>query len=126
MSDFQALLDECAMLADFVDQAEAQIKPYKEALANARCAVQAQMEVIGISSAKSSSGHGVALVNSASAKIVDADAFFDFVFEQGDSDFLQKRVSTEAVQQYLNEHNALPPGVEFTTVNTLRFTRAKH
>lgn len=126
MSDFSQLLEEYAQVAVFIDNKEAEISEIKKVRDKIKAALQAMMCEIGITNGKSVDGHAVTLVNTVSAKVEDADAFFNFVFETGDEGFLQKRVNNDAVKSYVDEHNGeCPPGVTMETVNSLRFTRAK-
>lgn len=125
MSEISELLEQYVLIADYVDSAEAQIKPAKEALANIKETLLAKMNELGLNSLKSNAGHGVARVMSTSAKVVDAEAFYDFVFDTGDTSFLTKHVSKDAVDAYLTATNQLPPGVTSESVTTIRFTRAK-
>lgn len=125
MSEVSELLEQYVLIADYVDAAEAQIKPAKESLANIKEALLAKMNELELNSLKSIAGHAVARVNSSSAKVVDAEAFYDFVFETGDTSFLTKHVSKDAVEEYLKATNTLPPGVASESTTTIRFTRAK-
>jgi len=60
-----------------------------------------------------------------SASVGDADTFFDFVFSsKGGREFLQARVSKEAVKQYIAEHGDLPPGINWYTEETIKVRRA--
>lgn len=128
MTEFQQLLEEYAQLAVYIDNKEEELSGIKKARDNAKAAVLAMMSSIGISSGKSTDGHQVVLVNTVSAKVADADAFFTFVFEhdEGGDHFLQKRVNNDAVKAYVDEHDGVcPPGITMDTVNSLRFTKAK-
>lgn len=125
MSKFQNLIDEYTTLEAFIDDKEAELKQVKEVRNRIKQALMAEMATIGIDHGKSTAGHTVTIVRSSSVKVVDAEAFFDFVFETGDSDFLTKRASSEAVEQYVAINNQLPPGVEMESSMTLRFNKAK-
>lgn len=125
MSGFKTLLEEYATIAAFIEDKEAELAGVKKIRDKIKEALMAQMNQIGVTNAKSIAGHNVTLVNNSSVKVVDAEAFFDFVFERGDSDFLTKRASTEAVEAYVTVNNQLPPGLEMTQTQTMRFTKAK-
>jgi hypothetical protein len=126
MTEFQQLLEEYAQLAVYIDGKEEELAGIKKARDNAKAAVLAMMSSIGITSGKSTDGHQVVLVNTVSARVADADAFFTFVFEEGGDGFLQKRVNNDAVKAYVDEHDGVcPPGITMDTVNSLRFTKAK-
>lgn len=125
MSEFAQLLEDYAAIRTFIEDEEAKIKPLKDVRDKIQAALQAQMNTMGVTNAKSVDGHAVVLATTNSAKVADADAFFNWVFEQGDDSFLQKRVAADRVKQYVDETNELPPGVTMDSVITLRFTRSK-
>ena len=121
--DFKSLLEEYATVAAFIDDKEAEIAQIKKVRDKIKVALMAKMNELGIDNAKSTAGHSVCVVTNAGVRVVDAEAFFDFVFESGDESFLTKRANTEAVEEYLKVNNQLPPGIEMTQAQTLRFTR---
>lgn len=125
MSEISEMLESYVQIADYIDTAEAQLKPAKEALANIKEALLGKMNELDLNSLKSQAGHAIARVKTVSAKVEDAEAFYDFVFETGDTSYLTKHVSKDAVEAYIAEHNATPPGVISEQVTTIRFTRAK-
>lgn len=59
-----------------------------------------------------------------SAKVADRDAFFDFVRENEAWDFLESRANKTAVQQFMEEHEDLPPGVDVSRVTTINIRRS--
>ena len=124
MTDFNQLLEEYASVAAFIDEKEAELSGIKKVRDKIKVALMATMNTLGLKNAKSSAGHGVTLVTNNSAKVVDAEAFYSFVFESGDTSFLTKHVAADAVKSYLDEEDKLPPGVEMTSSMTLRFNRA--
>ena len=125
MSEISQMLEEYVAIAEWLDSEEAKLKPAKEALGNIKEALLAQMNTLDLNSLKSQAGHAVARVKSSSAKVVDAEAFFDFVFDTGDTSFLTKHVSKDAVEAYLTAENKLPPGIASESVTSIRFTKAK-
>lgn len=125
MAEFKELLEEYAAVATYIDSKEKEIADTKKLRDKIKAALMAVMNDLDISNAKSIAGHAVTLVKNNSAKVVDAEAFYDFVFESGDTSFLTKHVASDAVGAYLDKHNVLPPGVEMASAITLRFTCAK-
>lgn len=125
MSNLQEMVQQLAAIEIYLEEQELALKPAKEAAKNLRMAVQAMMNEVGTDSAKTPDGHRVTLVTNTSARVVDGEAYFNFVDETGDFTFVQKRANLEAVLAYLAIHNEPPPGIELTTVNTLRFNRSK-
>lgn len=125
MSEFNNLLEEYATVAEYIDQKESEISEIKKVRDKIKAALMAVMNNESIANAKSKAGHAVCLVKNNSAKVVDGAAFHSFVLESGDTSFLTKHVAADAVDDYLKEHNQLPPGIEMTSALSLRFTKAK-
>lgn len=125
MAEFSELLEEYAVLAAYIDEKESELKGIKSARDNAKAALMAKMNELKMTNAKSQAGHAVTLVSGSTASVEDGEAFFNFVVDSGRSDMLTRRASVEAIEQYLEEHHKLPPGIKFTKAVTLRFTRAK-
>lgn len=121
---FSQLLEEYAAVAAYIDEKESEIAGIKKIRDKIKVALQAAMNSLDISTAKSTAGHRVDRVTSNACRVVDANAFYDFVFETGDTTFLTKHVASDAVKEYLDREKKLPPGVELTTAVTLRFTKA--
>lgn len=124
MAEFNELLEEYATLAAFIDEKENEIAKIKKVRDKIKAALMASMNTIGITNAKSLAGHSVCKVESNSAKVTDAEAFYNFIFETGDTSFLTKHCASDAVKAYLDEHKKLPPGVELVSALSLRFTKA--
>lgn len=126
MSVISEMLEEYVAIAEYVDDEMLKIKPYTEAMANIKEALLAQMNQLELNSLKSTAGHAVTRVKAISAKVEDAEAFYDFVFESGDTAFLTKHVAKDAVDTYMKEHEGeCPPGIKSESVTTIRFTKAK-
>lgn len=126
MSKFNELLEEYATIRAYIEEQEEALKEPKKVRDKIGQALLAEMNSIGLSNAKSKLGHAVTTVKSMSTKVVDREAWMNFVFEQGDDSFLTTHVGKEAVEQYLSEKNELPPGIAAESVITLRFTKAKN
>lgn len=123
--NLQELLEDYANLRNHIEAEEAKLKPFREALANLQAAVLAHLNQNGLDTAKTRDGHRINITRIQSARVVDAEAYFDFVFDTGDAAFLQKRVNAEAVSRFVEETGNLPPGVELTLIDSLRFTKAR-
>lgn len=97
-----------------------QMKPYKAGMTVIENAVTAHLLSLGENEGKrnvSFPGIGVAFRQQwTSAKVADADAFFDFVIDNNERQFLTSHVSKEAVKEYQEQHQgASPPGVDWTS-----------
>lgn len=62
---------------------------------------------------------------SASAKVADRDAFMHFVMENEAINFLTNHVSAEAVKEYIAEHDAVPPGLDYVQIVTVGVNRPR-
>jgi hypothetical protein len=95
----------------------------KAAFTNADAADKAKQERIGnlLLSRFQAAGiqsvrthHGTAYISTkTSATVADRDMFLNFVREAQAWDFLESRVNKTAVQEYKEQHQALPPGVNW-------------
>ena len=124
MAEFKEIMEDYAAICAFIDGEEAKIKVFKKTRDKIKVALMASMNTIGIDNAKTAAGHSVCRVLNNSAKVKDAEAFYDFIFESGDTSFLTKHCAADAVKAYLDEHKKLPPGIELVSAYTLRFTKA--
>lgn len=56
-------------------------------------------------------------------KVEDRTAFLGWVLETGKLEFLESRVSKSALDEYVEEHEDLPPGVKRTIDQTVNIQR---
>ena len=69
--------------------------------------------------------HGTAYKTVASSvSVADRDVFLDFVRDQDAWAFLESRANKSAVEEYLAEHEALPPGLNMTRVAKVNIRRS--
>ena len=69
--------------------------------------------------------HGTAYQSTKrSASIADGDAFRQYVINNGEFDLVDWRANANAVDDYIKEHGAVPPGVNFSTMITVGVSRA--
>lgn len=59
----------------------------------------------------------------ATAKVADKDQFMKFVIEGENWEFLENRVSKEAVEQFKAANDDLPPGISWSEVRTVNVRR---
>jgi hypothetical protein len=59
-----------------------------------------------------------------SATVADKEAFWDFVVANNEYGLVDKRVSKTAVEQYLEQHESLPAGINWRSEMTINFRRA--
>lgn len=58
-----------------------------------------------------------------SATIADGEAFWDYVVGQKAWDLVDKKANAPAVEDFINEHKIMPPGINFTKIQTLGVRR---
>jgi|SanBayMetagenome_1026888.scaffolds.fasta_scaffold103515_2 hypothetical protein len=58
-----------------------------------------------------------------SASIADGDAFREYVINNGEFDLVDWRANANAVDDFIKEHAAVPPGVNFSTTITVGVRR---
>lgn len=61
-----------------------------------------------------------------SAKVADRDVFLHFVVEHDALNFLESRVNKTAVEEYIAENGALPPGVDVVRKVEISVNRPKN
>lgn len=92
--------------------AEAEIAILDEKLQKLEAWLLTQMDSLGTSQLKSPDGFGTAYIRTQTrASCTDWGVFHQFIQETGRFDFMEKRVASKAVQDYLEETQGLPPGV---------------
>lgn len=76
--------------------------------------IKEQADAQGVTSFKTK--HGTAFLSTSDyANVADWDAVLTFIQEAGAFDMLEKRVSKIAVRGYIEEHKAVPPGINYGT-----------
>ena len=58
------------------------------------------------------------------SKVYDAEAFFDYVMQTGETELLYRRASDTAVQEFIKANKEVPPGIQVSTTYTLNFRKA--
>lgn len=76
--------------------------------------IKEQADAQGVTSFKTK--HGTAFLSTSDyANVADWDAVLTFIQDVGAFDMLEKRVSKIAVRGYIEEHKAVPPGINYGT-----------
>jgi hypothetical protein len=76
----------------------------------------------GVDSWKTAHGT-VYLSHTDSVKLVDADAYFEYVVENEAWDLIEKRAAKVAVRGFVEAHGSLPPGAELSTRIEVNFRK---
>ena len=57
------------------------------------------------------------------ATLADPEAFMQYVTANGAFHLMDRKANSKAVKDFVEEHNSLPPGCNFTTVRSLNVRR---
>jgi hypothetical protein len=96
------------------DRHKEELAPYKEAMNKIENELLRQMNEGNLENLKSDVGTAYVATRS-SATVADWDAFLDF---------LERRVSKVAAEEFLEEHASLPPGVSIARDTTVNIRKA--
>ena len=98
---------------------EEQDAELKQQLEMIEATIMQHMQRAGIQSVNT--GAGTAYISTDSrATIADWSAFSKWVLKNKAIDFLEQRVKKAAVEEYLQDTNELPPGVQFVRQHVVR------
>jgi len=96
------------------DEHKEKMKPFRDLLEKLNGALLDHLNNINSESVRTDAGT-VYKTEKTSATIADGDAFMGYVIENRDWDLLDRRANKTAVAAYIQEHGALPPGINFST-----------
>lgn len=113
LRDFKA--DVAARHKDEMEQITRRMKKIEERL-------RSGMEAVGAESLRTESGLCHKSVK-LSARVEDRDAYMQFVRETGAWEFLESKANKTAVEEYLDKHGVLPPGVSVFRIESIRVVR---
>lgn len=99
------------------------MKPYKEMWEKLTGAMMAYLNDTNSQSVKTGAGT-VFLSSRKTASLEDADAFMRYVVSNEAWDLLDRKANATAVADYIEEHDAPPPGVRFSVMETLNIRKA--
>ena len=85
--------------------------------------LQSFMEQAGADSIKTPNGTCYSTTRH-SASLADSEAFMKFVKDTDNYDLLDRKANVTAVRAYVEEHSALPPGVNLSSIKTIGVRRA--
>lgn len=87
---------------------------YKEALDNLNSVLLNHLNDVGANSVNTDEGT-VYRTEKKSASLTDSAAFMKYVVTNGAYDLIDRKANVTAVVEFMKEHNALPPGVNFSS-----------
>lgn len=105
-------------------QYEADVLPLDALLDQLGQHLQAYMNSNGLKSVPTEHGHAIQ-VTKTNATVSDWDAFYQFLLQTGRLDFLQKRVASTALAEYVEETTTAPPGVSFFVERQVQVRKPK-
>ena len=108
--------------AQFKAESEAKLAKYDEALDKMEAALLKVFDSTGMESVKTEFGTAYTSTRTA-ASIADPDAFMTYCKENDAWHMLEKRVSKAAVEQYKDEHQDVPPGINWRAERTVNIRR---
>lgn len=121
------LVSQYVRLRDKIKEAEdahkAKLKDAKEYLEELNTRLLQRLNEVGGESVKTSSGT-VYRTTRRSASIADGDAFRQFVINNEAFDLVDWRANANAVDDFIKEQQAPPPGVNFSTAFTVGVRRS--
>lgn len=102
---------------------EASVADINTAMSRLENAIQATLDKQGVEAVRTE--HGTAFKStSTSATVADWDSLLSFVRENERWDMLEKRVAKTAVDAFREEHDDLPPGVNYRQAISIGVRRA--
>lgn len=125
--DISKRVDQYVALRDKIkkldDEHKEKMKPYREVLEKLNGVLLEHLNQIGGDSVRTEAGT-VYRTAKKSASLADADAFMRFVIGNEAWDLLDRKANVTAVADFIEENNAAPPGVNFSTAFVVGVRRA--
>ena len=116
--DISKRVDQYVRLRDLIKEKEeahkAEIKPYKEMLDKLNAVLLDHLNTINGESVRTDTGT-VYRTEKKSAGLADPDAFMRYVIGNEAWDLLDRKANSTAVADFIEDNQAPPPGVNFTT-----------
>lgn len=127
MTDIAKRVEQFVKLRDLIkqknDEHKKLMKPYNETLEQLNALLLAHLNGLNGNSVATDAGT-VYRTEKKTASLADAEAFMEFVIANGAYDLLDRKANVTAVEDHIKEHNAPPPGVNFTSTFTVGVRRA--
>lgn len=116
MADIAKRVEQYVKLRDLIKQKNDEHKkamaPFNETLEKLNSVLLAHLNSINGQSV--STEHGtVYRTEKSSASLADAQAFMDFVIANNAFDLIDRKANVTAVEEFIKENNAPPPGVNY-------------
>lgn len=99
------------------------LAPIASAMEKAETALLAMFQEQGMTSAGCEAGTAY-ITTKTSATVVDMDAFLDFVRKNDAWHMLERRAAKKSVDEYVDENKDLPPGINYSSMQSINIRRA--
>lgn len=120
-------VDQYIKLRDKIKEIEArhkeELKVYKETLEKLNAVILAHLTQMGGESIRTAAGTAY-VTEKKSASLADPQAFMDYVISNEAWDLMDRKANSTAVADFIAEHNAPPPGVNFSTTYVVGVRRS--
>lgn len=117
-TDIGIRVDQYIRLRDKIKEIEAghkeELKRYKDTLEKLNAVILQHLTLVGGESIRTAAGTAY-VTEKKSASLADPAAFMDYVIANGAWDLLDRKANSTAVADYIAEHDAPPPGVNYST-----------
>lgn len=121
-----AIIDKYIELRDAVDAINAEAKARCAEMKKAMEGIESYMMKLAIETGQTNFGSeaGTAFITTEThCSVADFDQVFKFAVENNMKDILTKGVSKTVVAQYLDKHESLPPGVNWSAEKVIQIRR---
>lgn len=105
------------------DKHDEELAPYKQAKAQLEAELLEHLNANHMKSARTEAGT-VSISEKTSCRVEDTDAFRSFVVDNGEWDLCDMKANAPAVEKYMEEQQAPPPGVVVNRFRTVGVRRA--
>lgn len=122
MSRRFALVEEIAVLSG---RHKLELDPLNEELRLCEAFIKDSMNTANEQQIKTAEGHMAYFTTKDSVKVGDWDATLAFIRENNAFGLLNQAVNKTACKEYIEEHKAPPPGVEYSSFRDLAWRRGK-
>ncbi len=109
-------------IRDIESRHKDELRPYKQKLEELGGVLLEQLQTVGGDGVRTKSGT-VYVTEKRSASLADPALFMDYVVQNSAWDLLDRKANVTAVTDYIAEHNAAPPGVNYSAVLTVGVRR---
>lgn len=115
---FEQLAQARAKLTERIRDAEAAVDEIRTKRDKVDREFLARFSQQGLTNVKTNAGT-VSIIKRESYSVADRDSFLAWVRDNNALDFLETRVNKKMVETYKEEHEDIPPGINYSAVNTI-------